>query len=114
MMKRIYLLAAFLLVVGLVTLAAFGGDDETEIPLEKVPDVVRQAVLEAVPGIELLEAEVEEENGHLVYELEGVLDGKTYEIEVTEDGEVLKVEQDDGDEDDDEDGDEDDDGRAPS
>jgi hypothetical protein len=68
-------------------------EDEREIPLSDVPAAARAAAEGAVPGIRLTEAEVEEEQGHLVYELEGVLDGKEYEIEVTAEGEVLEVEE---------------------
>jgi uncharacterized membrane protein YkoI len=78
-------------------------EDEREIPLSEVPAAARAAAEGAVPGIRLTEAEVEEEGGRLVYELEGVADGKEYEIEVTAEGEVLEVEEagDDDDEDDD-------------
>jgi uncharacterized membrane protein YkoI len=40
---------------------------------------------------------MEEEDGRMVYELEGTADGKEYEIEVTADGRVLEIEQDDED-----------------
>ena len=56
-------------------------EQEIEIPLDQVPDLVKQAALAAVPGIVLEEAEKEIENGVLVYELEGVANGKEYEIE---------------------------------
>ncbi len=75
---------------------------EVEIPLSEVPDVVMQAALAAVPGITLKEAEMDSEDGGLTYDLEGVLDGVEYEIEVSPDGEVLEVEIE-GDDDDDDD-----------
>ncbi|MHC5209852.1 MAG: PepSY domain-containing protein [Planctomycetota bacterium] len=74
-------------------------DDEREIPLSDVPAAARAAAEHAVPGIRLTEAEVEEEDGRLVYEIEGVANGKEYEIEVTADGEVLEIEEDDDDDD---------------
>jgi hypothetical protein len=67
-------------------------DDEREIPLADVPAAARAAAEQAVPGIRLTEAEVEEEDDRRVFVLEGVLDGKEYEIEVTADGTVLEVE----------------------
>ena len=69
-------------------------EDEKEIPLSNVPVVVVDAAQQAVENITLTEAEVEKE-GRTVYVLEGTADGKEYEIEVTADGEVLDVEQED-------------------
>jgi hypothetical protein len=82
---------------------------EREIPLSDVPAAARLAAELAVPGIRLTEAEVEMEDGRLVYELEGVVDGLEYEIEVTAEGEVLEVEGPGADDDDDDGGHDDDD-----
>jgi uncharacterized membrane protein YkoI len=67
-------------------------EKEKEIPLSEVPRAALTAAEGAVEGITLTEAEVEEEDGQTVYELEGTANGKTYEIEVTADGKVLEVE----------------------
>jgi hypothetical protein len=64
-----------------------------EIPLSDVPVVVVDAARQAVENITFTEAEIEEEYGRRVYVLEGEVNGKEYEIEVTADGEVLEVEQ---------------------
>ena len=80
-------------------------EDEKEIPLSKVPEAAIEAGQQAVENITLTEAEVEEEDGQIVYILEGIADGIEYEIEVTADGKVLEVEQEDGDDEDDEDDD---------
>ena len=69
-------------------------EDEKEIPLSDVPVVAVDAARQAVENITLTEAEVEKE-GRTVYVLEGEADGKEYEIEVTADGKVLDVEQED-------------------
>ncbi|UCC21654.1 MAG: PepSY domain-containing protein [Planctomycetota bacterium] len=82
-------------------------EDEKEIPLSQVPAEAVQAAQRAVPGITLAEAEIEQEEGCTVYELEGTADGIEYEIEVTADGKVLEVER--QDQDDEEDDDENDD-----
>jgi len=74
-------------------------EDEKEIPLSEVPQEVLTAAELAVEGITLTEAEVEEEDGLMVYELEGTANGIEYEIEVTADGRVLEVEQEDKDDD---------------
>jgi uncharacterized membrane protein YkoI len=82
------------------------GDDEgvdEEIPLSEVPDIVKDAAMNAVPGLVLEEAERETEGDTVVYELEGEAAGKEYEIEVSAAGEVLEIELDDDDDDDDDD-----------
>ena len=85
-------------------------EGEVEVPLDQVPEAVKAAALAAMPGIVFSEAEREMENGVLVYELKGTVDGKEYEIEVSADGKVIEIEEEDGDDDgDDDDGDGDDD-----
>mgnify|MGYP001820160146 FL=1 len=77
-------------------------EDEKEIALSEVPAPVMTAAEGAVEGFVPEEAEVETEDGQMVYEIEGkAADGKKYEIEVSADGNVLEVEEDDEDEDDD-------------
>ncbi len=68
-------------------------ENEMEIPLDAVPANVMAAARSALPGIELSEAEYEEEEGLMVYELEGMLGDTRYEIEITPEGEVLEIEQ---------------------
>jgi hypothetical protein len=67
------------------------GDAEHEltVPLTALPPAVLDAARKAVEGIELQEAEVE---SVLVYELEGEVGEKEYELEVTAEGQVLEVE----------------------
>lgn len=67
------------------------GEHELDIPLTAVPARVLAAAREAVAGIELKEAEVE---SVLVYEFEGEVGEKEYEIEVTADGKVIETEED--------------------
>lgn len=88
----------------LLAAAAFAAEEqEVEIALADVPQVVKDAAIAAVPGLVLSGAEQETEDGSIVYELEGVADGRTWEIEVSADGRVLEQELD---QDDDGDGDE--------
>jgi len=98
-----------LIVVCLAACASIGRafDDDESIALSEVPAKVKEAAQNAVDGIVLTESEVEEEDGQLVYELEGKVDGKEYEIEVTADGQVLEIEEEDEDDDDDDDDDDD-------
>ena len=72
-------------------------DREKPIPLSEVPTAARDAATAAVEGIVLTETEVENKDGHLVYEFEGKVGEKEYEIEVTADGKVLEVEEEDDD-----------------
>ena len=105
-MKQIVVLG---LVVALLLVGGIGVQakcHEKKVPLSEVPEKAIAAAQKAVEGIKLEEAEVEVEDGVLVYELEGTVDGNEYEIEVTADGNVLEVEQeddDDGEDDDDDD-----------
>ena len=84
--------------------------EEVDVALDKVPANVMRAAQGAVEGIVIEEAELEVENGVMVYELEGTADGVSYEIEVDLRGKVLEVESetdDDDDEEEHEDGDDD-------
>lgn len=69
-----------------------GGEDA--IPLEDVPAQVKTAAMNEVPGLEIRSVERDSENGVDTYEVNGVANGKKYEIEVTEAGRVLEVEED--------------------
>jgi len=102
-MLRLFVVTAFASLVVLAGPAIQAR--ETEIPLDEVPDAVVRAAMEAVPGIELVSAEIEEENGETLYELEGMLDGERYEIEITPEGEVIEIET--GDDDHEDEGEED-------
>ena len=84
-------------------------EEDQPIPLADVPEVVKQAALAAVPGLVLEEATVEEEDGELVYDLEGKVGGKEYELEVSATGKVNEIEEEGADEDDGSSIDEDDD-----
>jgi uncharacterized membrane protein YkoI len=68
-------------------------EEGKEIPVSQVPKAAMDAAQNAAKGVNLTEASVEEEKGQTVYTLEGKADGKDYEIEVTADGNVLKVKQ---------------------
>ena len=97
-------------ILGLLLVALLAGckqartseDDDEEIALSEVPANVMAAAEKAVPGITFTSAEKETEDGVVIYEFEGTVNGKEYEVEVTAAGEVIEVE-DDGDDDDDDD-----------
>ena len=74
-------------------------EDEVEVAVDQLPQAVKDAVAQAVPGGTIVEAEMETEGGQSVYDIEVEADGKEFDVEVTEDGTVLEVEEDDGDDD---------------
>lgn len=76
------------------------GDDETDVALADVPQAVKDAATNAVPGLVLSEASRETEDGQEMYELEGTANGVEYEVEVTAAGVVKEVETDDESDDD--------------
>jgi len=76
-------------------------DGEVVVPLKQVPADVVRAAEKAVPGIVLTRAEREVEDGVVVYDLEGTAQGTPYEVEVTAQGKVLEIEEDDDENDDD-------------
>ena len=69
--------------------------DEQDIPLSAVPEHILAAAKSALSGVELVEAELITSDNQLFYELEGVKDDTEYEILISQDGELLKVERDD-------------------
>ena len=66
-----------------------------EIALDKVPQAVIQAANAELPGFKISEASMETEDNMTVYELEGEVSGKKYEIELSADGQILEIEEED-------------------
>ena len=92
-----YLKLSFLSILPLIFLSAcFDKDKDDEIPLTEIPANIITIVQNTLPGISLTEAEKEIDDGTIIYELEGTLiNGKKYEIEITESGTIIKIELDD-------------------
>jgi uncharacterized membrane protein YkoI len=67
-------------------------DGDERIALDQVPEAARKAAESAVPGATFTAAEKEVEHGTTVYSLEGTVDGKPCEVEVTADGKVTEIE----------------------
>ena len=82
---------------------SYAADDEQEIAIADLPAAVVDAVKAKFPDATLVEAEVETENGKMVYEVEIEDDGQELEVEVSADGEILEVESDDDDDGEDDD-----------
>ena len=110
--KRVFFLTAFLLGLALLIGGCGDGATVTRMAPGQAPDI-EAAALEAVPGGggEVIGLAMEEEGGETVYEVEILSkNGKTYEVEVSADGnKVLEIEEGDDDDDDDDDNDNDDD-----
>lgn len=87
-----------LIVVGCSAQAEDAKTGEVDVEFKDVPQVVLDAAKKAIPRIQFTSAEKEIEDGGVVYDLEGTVDGKPYEIEVNAAGEVLEIEEDDDDE----------------
>ncbi|MBM4104578.1 MAG: hypothetical protein FJ263_11150 [Planctomycetes bacterium] len=78
-------------------------DDEQTISLDKLPEAVRTAIVNAAEGGDIKEVESEQEHGQTVYEAEVIINGQKFEIKVSTDGKIIekKAEQNDDDDDDD-------------
>jgi peptidase YpeB-like protein len=87
--QKITLLLVFCQV--LLTSCSEQEEYEIEIPVSAVPDKILSEVNKELPGIEIIEAEIES-NAKLHYELEGTLDGKEFEIEIYPDGSIIEIE----------------------
>ncbi|MCK6473935.1 MAG: PepSY domain-containing protein [Planctomycetes bacterium] len=84
-----------------------GGEKEVKVDLKDVPENVKKAATDAVKGLVLTEAEKETKASKDVYELEGKVGDKKYEVVVDADGKVLKSGEDDEGENEDDDDDDD-------
>ena len=73
------------------------GDEDEEVPVSiaDIPEKVVKALQKALPGSEIEEAELETEDGQRVYELTVSHENKTFEVEITPQGKVVKIEQED-------------------
>ncbi len=76
--------------------ACTGHESEIDIPLSEVPANIITIVQNTLPGIALTEAEKETDDEKISYELEGkMINGLEYEINISADGTILKIELDD-------------------
>jgi hypothetical protein len=82
-------------VIGILALSLLNAcsDNEIDIPLSEVPGNIITIVQNTLPGISLTEAEKKVKKDVVIYELEGeLINGKEYEIEITDSGTILKIE----------------------
>ena len=95
-------LLAILLAVPFSRVTLADEDDAEDVKLTEVPKDALDAALKAVPGIVLTEAEKKNTGSGTVYELNGKVSDKEYEVTVSADGKTVsaKLEEDDDDDDD--------------
>lgn len=68
-------------------------NNEEKISLSEVPSNIINIVQNSLPGISLSKAEKEVNDETVVYELEGkLINGKQYEIKITQSGTIIKIE----------------------
>ncbi len=92
-MKKTFLPSLFIITAMTLLSACENDDKERDIPISEVPSNIINIIQNTLPGIALKEAEIEVEDGATVYELEGkLIDGKKYDIEITESGTIIKIE----------------------
>ncbi len=68
-------------------------NNKVDIAVTDIPAHIIATVQNALPGISLSEAEKEIKNNKVIYQLEGkLINGKEYEIKISEDGTIIKIE----------------------
>lgn len=93
------LLLCIALCFALATVCAAEKDDDQKVTLDQCPTAVQKTLNEQAKGGTIDEIEKETEDGKVIYSAEITKDGKTYDVEVGEDGTLIKSEADDEDDD---------------
>ena len=88
-MITIRITALLFLTIGLTACAGLW--DKDDIALSDVPAAAIAATEGAVDGFQIKSAEAKDKDGRTVYEIDGKANGVKHEVQVTADGEVLKV-----------------------
>lgn len=65
---------------------------QEKVPINRLPGPVTAAIKNKLPGSEILQAEMDSENGKVKYELKVKSKGQVYDVDVAPDGKVLKIE----------------------
>jgi uncharacterized membrane protein YkoI len=93
-----------LVVIALVSLGAWAGDEQEEkVTLDQVPAAVKATILAEAAGAKIKEIERETKDGEIIYEAEFMVDGEKVEIAIAPDGTLLSREIEGDDEDDEDD-----------
>ena len=69
-------------------------DADNDIPKNEVPANVLAAAKAQIPGFVLEETDLQQRGAARLFELQGRANGRPYEIDITADGRVLRIERD--------------------
>ncbi len=69
-------------------------DFDNDIPKNEVPATVLAAAKAEIPGFVLEEADLQQRGATRFFELQGRANGRPYELDITADGRVLRIERD--------------------
>ena len=75
-------------------------EQEQEIAISELPAIITTAIQDTLPGFEIAEAEIETKDKKITYEVEGIYQDQQYEIEISPDGKIIEIEEEDSDSDD--------------
>jgi hypothetical protein len=64
---------------------------QENVPINRLPSPVTSAIKNRFPKGELLSAEIDRENGKVKYEVKIQSEGQKYDVDVTPDGKILKI-----------------------
>jgi len=68
---------------------------QENVPINRLPSPVTAAIKNRFPKSELLSAEIDRENGKVKYEVKVRSEGQKYDVDVTPDGKILKIDRED-------------------
>lgn len=87
--KKIFIVV--MIMVSCLGKTLFSAEIEQDIPLSSIPLKVTTAAQQEISALQLMEAaKITDDNGDVIYELEGTKDTVTYVIQVDNDGKVIK------------------------
>jgi hypothetical protein len=68
---------------------------QENVPINRLPSPVTAAIKNRFPKSELLSAEIDRENGKVKYEVKVRSEGQVYDLDVTPDGKIIKIDRED-------------------
>jgi hypothetical protein len=96
-MKQILLYFFILLFSLIFSISCSDKKKEKEIAISELPTLITSAIQDTLPGFKIIEAEIESKEDQITYELDGIFKDKKYEIEVSSDGEIIEIEEEESD-----------------
>jgi hypothetical protein len=94
-MRRIlegFRVSAVAVLLVLITMARADEEKAKDVPLDKAPKAVRDAIFGRFPGAKVSSMEKEKEDGKIVYDVELKHQGRKYEMDIHEDGTIVEIE----------------------